>query len=391
MPEHGPKRLLLIGGGHAHLFVLEALRNRRAEWQGLLEVALLSRELATAHFGMLPGLIAGHYRTKECHVDLQPLAADAGVTLVQASVEQLDPVRNVALAGGREWAFDIVSVDIGSTPPVSAVAGAAEHALCIKPIEGFLPLWRELQTQIDHLVRPVHLVVVGGGAGGVEVVLAMAHRLAAQRTRVKWSLVTGNELLQGYPRRAARLAARHLADAGVAVRTDAAVSFVEDGTLHFSDGSTAAFDALVWASGAGPQSWVETSGLACVENGFIQVNSHLQSTSHPHVFAAGDIATNPAERLPKAGIFAVDQGPVLADNLLRHASGQALSNYQPQRDYLSLLSTGRRHAIAARYGFVWQGDWVWRWKDRISRRFVRRFSPPFAAQGERSTDHPTAR
>ncbi|MDB5764845.1 MAG: hypothetical protein JWQ21_3840 [Herminiimonas sp.] len=380
------KRLLLIGGGHAHLFVLETLRNRKPHWCNHLDVTLLSRDLHTPYSGMLPGLIAGHYRSKQCHVDLLPLSARADVKLIQTTVDGLDPVRNVAMADGQEWPFDIVSIDIGSAPPLSAVPGASAHVVSPRPVEQFLHQWRALQKQIDSLARPIHLVVVGGGAGGVEIVLAMAHRLGARRDRVKWSLVTDGELLPGYPRRAARLMARHLADAGVALRIDTAVARVEAGKLHFADGSAAAFDAVVWATGAAPQPWIAASGLACVDHGFVSINRHLQSASHPHVFAAGDIATDPQYRWPKAGVFAVRQGPVLADNLLRYASGRSLSGYRPQNGYLSLISTGGQHAIASWYGLVWEGRWVWRWKDRIDQRFMRRFSEPFPAVETQSAE-----
>jgi NADH dehydrogenase FAD-containing subunit len=152
--------------------------------------------------------------------------------------------------------------------------------------------------------------------------------------------------------------------------------------LRFADGSNASFDALIWATGAAPQPWVAASGLECAEDGFVRVNAHLQSTSHLHVFAAGDIATDPQRKRPKAGVFAVRQGPILAENLLRYMSGGDLINYQPQRDYLSLLSTGDRHAVASWYGLAWQGNWLWRWKNRIDQRFMRRFTPPFLAQPE---------
>lgn len=189
-----------------------------------------------------------------------------------------------------------------------------------------------------------------------------------------------SELLPGYPRRAARLMARSLAAAGVALRTDADVLRIEEGKLYFADGSTAAFDALVWATGAAAQPWVKASGVACVDDGFVSVDEHLQSSSHPHVFAAGDVATDLQQRRPKAGVSAVRQGPILPDNLLRYASGQALFGYHPQRDYLSLLSTDHWHAIASWYELVWKGDWLWRWKNRIDQRFMRRSVPPFDGQ-----------
>lgn len=379
MPEsHYPRqRLLLIGGGHAHLFVLEALRLRRAEWRQQLEVTLVSREVQTPYSGMLPGLIAGHYRPRECHVALAPLAAGAGVALVQAAVTRIDLRSRMAGNGEQEWPFDLVSIDIGSAPSMDTVPGAAEQAIGIKPIPVFLEYWRQLQAGLEPAARPLHLVVVGGGGGGVEAVLAMAHRLGAAGGPVKWSLVTGGELLPGYSRRTAQRMARHLAAAGVALRTHARVCAVQPGQLQFADGSSAAFDQLLWATGAAPQTWLAAAGLAG-DDGFVAVNQHLQSISHPNVFAAGDIATYAPQPRPKAGVFAVRQGPVLAHNLLRHAlqPSRPLVAYRPQRDYLSLLSTGPRHAVAAWYGLSWEGDWVWRWKDRIDRRFMRRFAAP---------------
>lgn len=372
-----PRRLLLIGGGHAHLFVLEALRQRQAQWRGKLEVTLLSRDFDLQYSGMLPGLIAGHYRTRQCEVDLRAVAESAGIVLKQATVQRLDLVRNVAISADAEWAFDMVSIDIGSTPPLSAVPGAPEHALGVKPIDAFLAQWHALQQRIASLTKPLHVVVVGGGAAGVELVLGMAHRLAAYQDRVKWSLVTRGTLLAGYPGRAARLAARHLARAGVALRTGTSVSAVSDGKLFFSDGSCAFFDRLVWASGAAAQPWLAASGLATVDGGFVEVNDGLQSISHPQVFAAGDIASSLHDARRKPGVFALRQGPLLADNLFNFAFDQPLRRQQPQRDALRLLSTGGRHAIACWYGLVWEGDWVWRWKDGIDRRFMQRFSEPF--------------
>lgn len=370
------KQLLLIGGGHAHLFVLETLRRQRTAMPSGWQITLLARDLLTPYSGMLPGLLAGHYRRSECHVALAPLAAAAGVALEQATIDRLDLAAGTVHAGERVWHFDAISLDVGSTVPLT-VPGAQGRALGVRPIDAFLAQWRQLQQQIDSLTRPVHVVLVGGGAGGVEVVLAMAHRLRgsqAHHERVKFSLVTRGPLLPGYPRRVARRMMRHLAAAGIAVQTEAEATRVDDGVLHFADGSSAAFDALLWATGSAAQPWLAASGLDCVDGGFVEINDFLQSTSHPQVFAAGDIATHPRRRRPKAGVFAVRQGPVLATNLLRHMRGERLNAHRPQSDYLSLISTGRRHAVASWYGLVWEGDWAWRWKDAIDRRFMGRFS-----------------
>lgn len=370
------KKLLLIGGGHAQLFVLEALRERRSEIADLVEVTLVSRDMVTPYSGMLPGLISGHYRTSECHIDLRPLAADAGVTLTQAAIDRLDLSSGSAWAGESRWQFDLASIDIGSSLALSAVPGAADHAVGVRPVDQFLEQWRMLLSRIGELPGPLHGIVVGGGAGGVEIALAMAHRLAPYRERIKWSLVTRGSILSGYPQGTVARMTRHLAKAGIALKADVDVVQVDDGSLRLSDGSIASFDALVWATGSAAQAWPSAAGLASVDQGYIEINSFLQSVSHPQVFAAGDIATDPRQRRPKAGVFAVRQGPILAENLLRQAAGQTLRRYRPQSDYLSLLSTGPRHAVASWYGLNWEGDWVWRWKDRIDRRFMHRFSKP---------------
>ena len=350
------KRLLLVGGGHAHLFVLEALRQLPVERRNGIDVTLITRELHTPYSGMLPGLVAGHYRPRECHVDLAALCAAAGVKLVQGTVSALDLSANQAHSANTVLSFDLVSLDIGSTPPLQAIPGASLHGLAVKPIDYFLGQWRAFQAQLDLLERPVHLVVVGAGAGGIELVLAMAHRLRAHKDKVKWSVVSRGELLPGYPRRAARLVAIRLAKVGVAIRTHTDISRVESERLFFADGSEAAFDQLLWATGSAPQAWPAAAGLQCEADGCVSINGYLQSLSHPHVFAAGDVATDSAQPRPKAGVFAVRQGPILADNLIRAASGEELRRFRAQRDYLSLLSTGERHAVACWYGLVWQGN-----------------------------------
>lgn len=386
------RNLLLIGGGHAHLFVLEALRRWPERWRDEVAVTMLSSSLQTVYSGMLPGLIAGHYRSSECHIDLRPLAQAAGVQLIEATVDRLDADAGVAHAAGRAWPYHAVSLDIGSVPPLHAVPGAEQFAIGIKPIDQFLGTWNRLQQDIDELHGdglgqgwsaqrkdgPVpHVVVVGGGAGGVELALAMAWRLNAARKRARLSLVTRGPLLPEHSWRARRLMMQSLANAGVAVQTDASVVRVESGMMHVEGGGSAGFDVLVWATGAAPQAWVGQTGLACTGEGFIVQDAQLRSISHPNVFAAGDIATQPGQPQPKAGVFAVRQGPVLAENLLRHLAGKPGMHYTPQRHYLSLLATGPRHAVASWHGFGWQGDWVWRWKNRIDRAFMARFSPPF--------------
>ncbi|MBK4734867.1 FAD-dependent oxidoreductase [Noviherbaspirillum pedocola] len=366
-------RLLLIGGGHSHLFVLEALGRLAPSQRAGIKATLVTRELHTPYSGMLPGLVAGHYAAAETHIDLLPPAAHAGVDIVQARIGALDPLARRARADdGRGWDFDVVSIDIGSTPPVWQVSGAAAHALPVKPVGDFLAGWQRIQALATRRTRVARLVVVGAGAGGVELALAMAYRMKVAGVSMHCTLL-GRSLLGGYPARAARLAMRRMQEAGIDVFMGAEVKAVEEGRLHLNDGRAIAHDALIWATGAGAQPWLAQSGLAC-RDGFIEVDDCLRSTSHAQVFAAGDAASHAGMPWLKSGVIAVRQGPILAENLLRSMRGEPLLAYHAQRSHLALISTGGRHAIACWRGMAWQGDWVWKWKDAIDRRFIERFS-----------------
>jgi selenide,water dikinase len=369
--------LLLIGGGHAQVHVLQRLA---AEPPGNLAVTLVSRESRTPYSGMLPGLVAGHYESADLHIDLRPLCAEAGVRFVEDSIQSLDLQRRIAFgSGGATFNFDWLSLNCGSAPGLDRIPGAQTFGIAVKPIGQFLPHWLALRERVLAVRdKSFHMLVVGGGAGGVELAFALQYRLGrvggARHFRV--TLISGaDSLLPDYPRAAGRRVARLLSERGIRLRLDTRISSAAPGALSTAAGEVITGDDVLWVTDAGAPAWPGAAGLAVDSRGFVQVDRNLQSISSPGVFAAGDIASLAGGSLPKAGVFAVRQGPVLADNLLRAARGEGLRSYRPQRRYLSLIATGNRYAIAVRGPFVAAGGWVWRWKDWIDRRFVDRFRP----------------
>ena len=358
------RHLLLAGGGHAHVEVLRQLAEQRLPgWR----VTLVTRERHSPYSGMLPGVAAGLYRPDQALIDTAPLAARAGATLVVDSVTGLDPAsRLVRREGGPALAYDLLSLDTGATPD-AAVPGAAAHAVALKPIDALLP-------RLDSLVagaRPGQLVaLVGGGAAGVEMAAALAARLGPMGVRIL--LATGAPgLLPGMPSRLRGRAALELARRGVILMLDEVTQVTPQG-LSLEVSPPVAADAVLWATGAAAPAWLADCGLARDAQGFVAVEPTLRSRSHSEVFAAGDIAGfDPA--LPKSGVVAVRQGPVLARNLRAAATGQALARYRPQRHWLVLLSLGDRRALGTRNGLVFGGRLVWWWKDMIDRRFVARY------------------
>ena len=377
MPAPAPVRtdILLIGGGHAHVEVL-----RRFGMQPVpgVRLTLAARDLATPYSGMLPGLVAGHYSHDEAHVDLAPLAAFAGARLVHGAVAGLDLDRSEARIDGRPpLAFDLVSLDIGSTPSAAGIRGA-EHALPVKPVDRFLERWAEVEERAAAAGGAFRLVTVGAGAGGVELTMALQRRLAARgmaADRLQATVVSDmDRILPAYGHAARRRVEAALRGAGIERRTGVRVAAVEPDGVVMETGEALAADAVVLATPAASAGWVAASGLAVDEGGFAEVGRDLCSRSHERVFAAGDIAAFGARALPKSGVFAVRQGPVLAANLRRAAAGGGpLLRYRAQKRTLALISTGSGRAVASWGPFAAAGRWAWRWKDRIDRRWMERY------------------
>jgi pyridine nucleotide-disulfide oxidoreductase family protein len=363
------KRLLLLGGGHAHVHVLDAMR--RARWPGV-DTVLVTPYERQAYSGMLPGVVAGHYRPDQAVIPLPPLAAAAGVTFVRASGVGIDTsAREVRMSDGGTLPYDLVSIDIGSAPALGAIPGADEHGLYVRPIEAFL-------TRLEHLphraaAAAVRAVVIGGGAAGFELALAVDQRLKGHGTPSPVTWVTGGSApLAGYPARVIDHALDVLRQRGLAARRSACVG-VDARSVHLADGGLLGCDLALLATGAAAPAWLTGSGLTLDRRGFIATGPTLQSVSHPEVFAAGDVATRQDVDHPRSGVYAVRAGPPLARNLRRWLAGQPLQAHRPQARTLNLLSCGDHTAIASWGPWSARGRWVWRWKDRIDRSFIARF------------------
>ena len=377
-PARGSE-LVLIGGGHAHV---EVIRRFGMQPEPGVRVTVISRDIETPYSGMLPGLIAGLYSFDETHIDLGPLARSAQVRLIQDEVIGLDLAQRRVLCARRPpLAYDCLSIDIGSSPSLAA-PGAAAHAIPVKPVSDFNSRWEALLARVLASTTRLRIGVVGGGAGGVELLMAARHRLLQalappDAARISFHLLcAGPDILPGHHARARALYRRALHAAKVDVRTDSTVTGVDATGVDTARGERIALDEILWVTSAAAPAWPRAAGLATTDDGFIRVEPSLRSISTPDVFAAGDIAHVDAHPRPKAGVYAVRQGPPLTENLRRALRGETPEPYTPQRDALGLITTGGRHAIASRGPFAFGGDWVWRWKDRIDRRFMARYQQP---------------
>ncbi|MBV8779152.1 MAG: selenide, water dikinase SelD [Alphaproteobacteria bacterium] len=364
--------LVLVGGGHAHVHVLKSFGMRPVPG---VRVTLIARDVETPYSGMLPGYVAGHYRLHECHIDLVRLARFAGARLIHDEAVGLDRGRREVLCAGHPpLRYDLVSLDIGITPRDSDVPGAAEHTLAVKPIDRFARRWEALTARAARLDR-FSLAVVGGGAGGVELALAAQHRLTRMLPQPPTvTLVTRDALLPAHHPRARAKFRRIFAERGVRLIEGNSTVRVEPGRLRLAAGAEVAFDEALWVTDAAPMPWLADTGLPLDPAGFIAVDEYLRSPGDPAVFAAGDTAAMVGHRRDKAGVYAVRAGPPLAANLRRTLAGQALQRAVPQRRALALIGTGDGRAVASRGAFAFEAAWVWRLKQWIDRRWMRRYT-----------------
>jgi len=369
------KRLVLLGGGHAHI---EVLRDLALAPDPARRVTLVTPGQRLLYSGMVPGVIAGHYGLAECTVDLAALAQRANAELILTTASLVSPEENeVACSDGTMLPYDVLSIDVGSRPAIGAARGVERHAVLMRPLERALVGWNGLLARaLAGEVRSV--TVVGGGAAGIELALAMRYRFnrEVEATAVPHVRVISDSVATGLNAGAARRLLLRMRRAGVESHGGMAVREVGAGFVRLEGGLEFATDAVFWATGAAAHDWLRDSALGTDAQGFMLTNTNLQSVRYANIFGAGDCATVEGHHRPKAGVFAVRAAPFLSRNLRAALAGQPLIAHRPQANYLALIATGKRHAVGTWGPLSWDGWWAWRWKDRIDRDFVARYREP---------------
>ena len=375
------KQLLLVGGGHSHVTVIKQLGMRPIPG---VKVTLVTPSLKTPYSGMLPGCIAGHYQASDIYIDLAKLCQAAGIDWVLDEICGVDPGQQTVTFSHRpSLQYDVLSLDVGITPDTRGLSGDIHLITPVKPIASFIDRWQDC---LQRLTPEDSIAVVGGGAASVEIALAIAAALKSKRRAQGETgqrgiackdvhLISASEhILSEAPSRARRAIIRALDQYGVRLTTGFHVTGYEQRVLQGANGASIPASEVVWATGARPMPWLEGSGLDLDEHGYVLLAPTLQSVSHPNVFAAGDTASMAMDPRPKAGVYAVRQGPTLAANLRAYLESQSLNSYKPQSQHLALIALGEQRAVGFKNGVSFSGHWVWRMKDRIDRRFLAQFN-----------------
>ncbi|MGI3183723.1 selenide, water dikinase SelD [Nioella aestuarii] len=359
--------IVLVGGGHSHALVLKAWGMRPLPG---VRLTLINPGPTAPYSGMLPGHVAGHYERDALDIDLVKLARFAGARLVIGAATGLDlEARLVTVPGRAPIGYDLLSLDIGIHSEMPEIPGFSEFGVAAKPLDRFADAWAQF---VDGGGGPV--AVIGAGVAGVELSLAAAHRLRTTTGQADVTLIDrGSVLDQVHPGAKDRLL-NELTRAGIRLLPSETVARVTADQVELALGTFVSSTFTLGVAGARPHRWLAETGLH-QNKGYITVDRHLRSVSHPEVFAAGDCADLAFDPRPKAGVYAVRAAPVLLRNLRAMAMGRDgdLLPFRPQHDYLKLISLGGKRALAEKRGFVGTGSALWRWKNRIDQKFMDKF------------------
>jgi len=368
--------LVLVGGGHSHVQVLRrfGMSPRRD-----VRLTLVVDKPIAVYSGMVPGYVAGRYRRQELEIDVVPLARRAGARVVLSPAVGIDAgSKRIRFSDRPPLRYDVASFDVGSTVAGLDLPGVRQHALSTRPIVELVERIDAVAARIESRSAgsPFRIVVVGGGAGGIELAFTLWHRVGAGRDRsIELTLVHGwPEVLAGYPRSLIERVHRNAARRGIRIQPNRRVVEAKKDAIVFEGGESIPADAILWVTGAWSHPLFADSGLPTERRGFVRTRSTLQVEGFEDLFAVGDCATmTEFPETPKAGVYAVRQGPLLYENLVASLEGRPLRLYRPQSDFLTLLNLGDGTALGSKWGRSFEGEWVMRLKDWIDRRFMTRF------------------
>ncbi len=376
--------IVLLGAGHAQIHLLARLAKLPARRRNAMLVTLVAPYPVLVYARRIAGLVAGRYTLAEVSVSLDRLIHSGRIDYIQGRALEIDTARRRVLVqtrqGGRDLHYDLLGVDTGAVMDrhqlEQRIPGARDHGLFVRPMEALPALWDRLRARTNDIEgegtgrpAPTRIAVVGGGAGGCELALALRARLPLAEIALIEPRAGGPADL---PRRVQRRVARWLNEAGVTT-VPGACSALDAQSLHLADGRSLPCDAALFVTGPQPPAWLGRAGLALDGGGFLAVNRWQQSLSHPAVFAAGDVASRVDQRVPRNAVQAIAAGPVYAANLLAAAQGKPLRGHTPPGRASGFFDGSNGRAIAWRGAWVFQGEWVARWKNAVDRRFLRTF------------------
>jgi NADH dehydrogenase FAD-containing subunit len=365
------KRVVLLGAGHAHLYTI---KRAAAFARHGCELTVVSPDVFW-YSGLATGMLGGFYPPELDQVDVAALTRRGGGCFVRDHVVGLDrKSRQVLLAQSARLSYDALSITLGSeSPAITGAAPDSQRIFAVKPIRRLWDLRRAVERRLAEVPRGLRIVIAGGGATACEIAANLEHLIKLRGGNAEIVvLAAGDDLLDQLPRSAARKVERALVRRSICFRRRARVERVEQG-YAVTAGEPEPFDFFVNATGLQPSPLIKHFGLPCNQRGAMLVDDHLRSPMDAAIHGGGDcIAVGDAE-LPRIGVYAIREAPILYENLLAALDSKPPARFRPQRRYLWIINLGDGTGLAVRGQLYWHGRMAFRLKDWIDRRFLREY------------------
>ena len=367
--------VVFIGGGHSHGIALKEWVKKKVTG---VKVTLISNVKYTPYSGMLPGFMAGYYRYEDIHINLEKLAKFADIDLIIDQVINIEPEqKKVICQSGNIINFDVLAINIGSTPQNPQIKGANLYTIAAKPVPYLLEKWQKIVTFCEeNPSSPITLTIIGGGAGGVELSLNMHHRLShiVEPEKLTINLIhRGKKILSQQNQRTSNLLTHILNHRKINLYLQTEIDEVKAKEVVTKSGEKISSDYTFLVTNVQPASWLKHNKIMTDQKGFILVKNTLQTINYKNIFATGDIATIHNFPHPKAGVFAVRQGKPLFKNICRYLSNKPLITYTPQQKYLSIIGTGDQKAVAIWDVISCRSPLLWSLKEWLDFNFMNQF------------------
>ena len=358
--------LVLIGGGHSHLLVLMKLSKRPIKGN---RITLITNEIDTPYSGMIPGYIEGIYSWRDSHIDLYRLCLKLNVRFIHAEVERISAYdKEIYFKDRPKIKFDVLSINTGIQSNNSDIKGAAKYCLPVKPIS------KLANNFLNKITNYKSIAFIGGGAGSVELALAIKKRFLNINQEIKITLISGKRgLLSAFPQKTKLISLKTLEKFKIDIIEYKRVLEVKPKQIILSDKSILKIDKAILSTNSMTPKWLTRSDILLTKDNYILVNKSFQ-TNYKYVFASGDVIDFDNQNLKKAGVFAVRSGKPLAVNIKKFIIGKNLLEYKFNKNYLALIGTSKASAIATKYNLTFNSKFFFYLKSYIDKRFIKKFS-----------------
>lgn len=369
--------LVLVGGGHSQIAVLKQFGMNPIPG---LRITMINNFISSSYSGMLPGYIAGTFTKEDTQIDLLKLCSFANSRLIIDRVIGLNSEKKyISLQNRTPIYYDTLSINTGGEPELNSIVGAKKYGVPIKPISNLIQVFENMKSKINKY-KNINFVIIGGGAGGIEIALSIKNYLNNQKTLIEKQVTLiskSKNLIGGHSALAKLNATNFLIENNINLISDNPVIEIGNNFVKTKRGTKIKSDFSVLVTSITAPKWISQSDLTLSDDGFIEVNNFLQS-SNENIFASGDVCSIKGKNLVKSGVYAVRQGTILSKNLRARILKLRYTSYKPQKTFLSLIGDGKSKAIFSWGPFSFKSKWSWMLKKFIDENFIKKYNvlPP---------------